>query len=554
MQFIDTYNLNLFAWADIFKHWQHRYFFSSVSSALWGERERLLQSHFPFVLPLSAEGMQVLAGDLLQTANTDSDWLNYWQKSADYSLLPVPTEGKQLEYIGLFFSTPLKRWIAACAVYPEINWNLTLALGEKLGQLYPDEHLVLNSYKQLSQLLRLDWFTKGKIPDAYRVDLIMQWLGRNEIASVCTFLYDQLSQNQPLPGEPDYENRRLQLDIYSLLGEPDEREYKRKAEQLSEVLGRQQRRPDMVSLHVINECDNCPVFFEVPDSVLLRWGIDPAKTRRARKVPPDFIRILAGEFPMGSPENEPERDGNDEAQHQVKVSEFYLCKHAVTLAEFKKFIDESGYQTDAEKANSSRIWDGKEWKDKEGINWRHGVSGNERMLDEYNHPVLHVSWNDAVAYCGWLSKKSGKKFRLPTEAEWEYACRAGTTTPFNTGENLTTDQANYDGNYPYNNNTKGQFRENTVPVDSLVPNAWGLCNMHGNVYEWCSDWYGQNYYDECKAKGIVENPAGPETGSRRVLRGGSWYNFARRCRSAYRNRDTPAYRFNYSGFRLAFVP
>ena len=125
---------------------------------------------------------------------------------------------------------------------------------------------------------------------------------------------------------------------------------------------------------------------------------------------------------------------------------------------------------------------------------------------------------------------------------------------FNTGENLTTDQANYDGNYPYNNNTKGQFRENTVPVDSLVPNAWGLCNMHGNVYEWCSDWYGQNYYDECRAKGIVENPAGPETGSNRVLRGGSWYINAGLCRSAYRRYASPDYRFSYSGFRLAFVP
>jgi formylglycine-generating enzyme len=322
----------------------------------------------------------------------------------------------------------------------------------------------------------------------------------------------------------------------------------------------------MVSIHLINEHEYSPVFFDIPDYVLRRMGLDPALIRTARKVPPNFVRIPAGEFAMGSPEGEVGRAeakelyqkyniDYSETQHQARVSEFYLCKYAVTLVEFKKFIEESGYKTDAEKANSSSIWDGKEWKDKEGINWRHGVSGTERPPEEYNHPVLHVSWNDTVAYCKWMSEKTGKKFRLPTEAEWEYACRAGTTTPFNTGENLTTDQANYDGNYPYSNNPKGDYLEKTVAVDTFAPNAWGLYNMHGNVYEWCSDWYGGLYYDECKAKGVVENPAGPETGSYRVLRGGHWYGNAGYCRSAYRYYGfTPDYRSYYAGFRLAFVP
>ncbi|MFZ4525725.1 MAG: formylglycine-generating enzyme family protein [Chlorobium sp.] len=565
LQFIDTYYLKTYAWADIFKHWQHRYFFSSVSPALWGERERLFQGVFPFVLPLSVEGMQVVAGDLSQTAHTDFDWLHYWQQSADYALVPVETEHKKLEYIGLFFSKPVKRWIAVCAVYPELNWNLTLALGKELGEWYPGEQSQLHSYRNISQLLRLDWFKKGDIPDAFRVALMTEWLADKEIAAVCHFLYRQLSQNQPLPDEPDYDNRRLQLDIYDLLGETDEEKFHQKARQLTEALARQQHRPDMVSLHVINERDNCRAFFEIPDSVLLRWGIDPSQTRRAKKDPRNFVRIPAGEFTMGSPEGEPGRaeimelfQNNNldysETQHQVKVSEFYLSKYAVTLAEFKQFIDESGYQTDAEKENSSRIWDGKEWKDKEGVNWRHGVSGNERASEEENHPVLHVSWNDAVAYCKWMSNKTGKSFRLPTEAEWEYACRAGTTTPFNTGENLTTDQANYDGNYPYNNNQKGKYRENTVPVDSFEPNAWGLYNMHGNVWEWCRDWYEGKYYEECKAKGTVTNPSGPETGSYRVVRGGSWYNFAEYCRSAHRYRLTPDARHSFGGFRLVFVP
>jgi formylglycine-generating enzyme required for sulfatase activity len=269
-------------------------------------------------------------------------------------------------------------------------------------------------------------------------------------------------------------------------------------------------------------------------------------------VPENFVLIRGGEFTMGSPKHEPERR-SDEMQHQVKVSDFYMGRYAVTFAEFKEFIEECVYSTDAEKSNSSVILDGG-FKAKGGINWRHGVSGNMRTQSGYSHPVVHVSWNDAVAYCLWQSSKTGKTYRLPTEAEWEYACRAGTTTPFSKGGNLTTDQANYNGNFPYDKNRKGLYRENTVSVDSFSTNAWSLSNMHGNVWEWCSDWYDSNYYDKCKAKGIVENPAGPSSVSYRVLRGGSWSDDARHCRSSYRSRDTPVYHSSHVGFRLVLVP
>ncbi len=550
LQCVDIRRDRVFAWTDIFKHWQRRYFYTSEPPALWGQRERLLQEIFPFILPLSLEGVQVMAADLAQTSVTDCDWLRYWPENADYSLVPIKTGGKKLDYIGLFFDDQLKRWIAACAIYPELDWNLTLAL----GKMFSTEKSVLPSYKSISQLLRLNWFTKGSIPDDFRVALAQQWLSGEERSRVYQFLYDQLSQNIPLQGEADFETCTLQLAVYELLAQTDKEQFEKKARQLASTLEQTTDLVDMVSIHLINEHEYSPLFFEIPDDVLRRMGLDPAQIRGAGKVPPNFVRIPEGEFTMGSPENEPERYARDETQHQVKLSEFYLCKYAVTLADFKKFIDESGYQTDAEKKNSSRIWDGNEWKDKAGINWRHGVSGNERAPEEDNHPVVHVSWTDAVAYSNWLSEQTGKTFRLPTEAEWEYACRAGTTTPFNTGDNLTTDQANYNGNYPYNNNPKGQYRGNTVQVDSLAPNAWGLYNMHGNVFEWCSDWFGDKYYEECKEKGTVPNPSGPETGSNRVLRGGCWGSYARSCRSADRNYDTPGYRSGYVGFRLVFVP
>ncbi len=270
-------------------------------------------------------------------------------------------------------------------------------------------------------------------------------------------------------------------------------------------------------------------------------------------VPENFIKIHGGEFTIGSPESEVGRQ-NDEIQHRASVSDFYMSKYAVTVAEFRRFIEASNYLTDAEKGSGSWIYDGVNVLKKAGVNWRHGVRGSLRSPSEDNHPVLHVSWNDAVAYCQWISQKTGKQFRLPTGAEREYACRAGSQTPFNTGETLTTDQANYDGNYPYMHNQKGVYRANTVVVNRFDPNAWGLYNMHGNVLEWCSDWYGVNYYADCKTRGTVINPAGPPTGLTHVLRGGSWNDFGRRCRSASRDSGTPEFCSNYTGFRLVFAP
>lgn len=231
-----------------------------------------------------------------------------------------------------------------------------------------------------------------------------------------------------------------------------------------------------------------------------------------------FNFIKEGTFLMGSPENEAER-GNKEKQHLVKLSSFFISRNLVTIEQFEIFVSE----------DRPVGLDGR---------WRCDVNGNVQV--DKKHPIIYVSWNDAKAYCKWLSQKMGVEVRLPTEAEWEYACRAGTTTPFNTGENLTIEQANYIGK--------------TMPVGSYPPNYWGLYDMHGNVWEWCLDWYSESYYDECEQQGTVENPIGPVNGSKSVLRGGSWSSGERCCGSAHRNCSRPHNRRSHVGFRPVLLP
>ncbi|MBN2195550.1 MAG: formylglycine-generating enzyme family protein [Polyangiaceae bacterium] len=239
-------------------------------------------------------------------------------------------------------------------------------------------------------------------------------------------------------------------------------------------------------------------------------------THRLRYLPP-------GRFLMGSPESEPERV-DWERQHWVTLTRgFWLGETAVPQAF---------------------------WEAVMGNNPSHFEGEDLPEAQRGQLPVERVSWEDCQQFCARLRQAHpGFGARLPTEAEWEYACRAGTATPFHLGESITPEQVNYNGNYPYAGGAKGQYREKTVPVDCapFLPNAWGLKQMHGNVWEWCEDWLGDYGAEEQR------DPTGPAQGRGRVLRGGSWYDPARRCRSAYRHRVRPDVRGHVGGFRLAAV-
>jgi len=203
--------------------------------------------------------------------------------------------------------------------------------------------------------------------------------------------------------------------------------------------------------------------------------------------------------------------------------------------QFAAFVKDSSYKTDAEKADWSigfEIKDGTFDVKKTVRSWR------EPSFDQKgDYPVVQVSWNDAKAFCDWLSKKSGKTVVLPTEAQWEYACRAGSKTRFSFG-----DSDKGIANYAWH---AANATGTPHPVGQKKPNAWGLYDMHGNVWEWCADWYGPS------SKEGAADPQGPASGDQRVLRGGAWVSNPIACRAAYRVGQAPGFRYYFIGFRVA---
>jgi sulfatase modifying factor 1 len=258
--------------------------------------------------------------------------------------------------------------------------------------------------------------------------------------------------------------------------------------------------------------------------------------------------IPAGEFLMGSPAGEAERSNNEGPQHSVRITRpFYLGAYEVTVGQFRQFVEATNYRTEAEQDGAGGGgWTGKQWEwRKPEFTW-----GNIGIPQPDVYPVVNVSWNDAVAFCQWLSTKEGRAYRLPTEAEWEYACRGRTTTPFHWGTALNGKEANCPGDRPYGTTDKGPNLRRPTRVGSYAANAFGLYDMHGNVWEWCQDWYDGEYY----AQSPPEDPPGPAVGSIRVLRGGCWFLSASLCRSAFRVWIVPGLRSLNLGFRVAAVP
>jgi formylglycine-generating enzyme required for sulfatase activity len=234
---------------------------------------------------------------------------------------------------------------------------------------------------------------------------------------------------------------------------------------------------------------------------------------------PELVMIPAGSFVMGAPEAEEGRSPNEGPQHEVRFTQpFALGRYPVTFEEYDHFCSDVGRE---------KPGDG---------GWGRG-----------RRPAINVSWQDATVYCAWLSEVTGQRYGLPSEAEWEYACRAGTNTPFWTGATISTRQANYNGNYTYGLGHVGKYRKQTMPVDTFEANPWGLHDMHGNVWQWVEDCWNDSY------EGAPNDGSSWTSGDcgRRVLRGGCWNERPKLLRSGIRIRDLTGLRVNHVGFRVA---
>jgi formylglycine-generating enzyme required for sulfatase activity len=236
----------------------------------------------------------------------------------------------------------------------------------------------------------------------------------------------------------------------------------------------------------------------------------------------EMMLIPGGTFIMGSPKEEENSMDSERPQHEVTIEPFFMGKYQVTQAQWRFVAQLPQVNRELEQDPSHFKGD--------------------------NRPVEQVSWEDAVEFCDRLSQYTGRTYRLPSEAEWEYACRAGSAKPFAFGDTITTNEVNYDGNYTYGNAPKGEYRGRTTPVGTFQPNAFGLYDMHGNVWEWCQDSWHSNYKGApTDGSAWLDNE---ESSNRKLLRGGSWFNYPANCRSAFRYDNDLDYRIGNFGFRV----
>jgi formylglycine-generating enzyme required for sulfatase activity len=254
----------------------------------------------------------------------------------------------------------------------------------------------------------------------------------------------------------------------------------------------------------------------------------------------EMVFIEGGCYEMGCVKADPDCDEWEKPSHRVCMSDFYLGKTEVTVGEFKKFVDETDYVTEAEQGGGCLVWVGDGWVKQSKASWKN--PGYTQVEDQ---PVVCMSWNDAKAFIDWLSQKMGKTYRLPYEAEWEFAAKSrgkDIIYPWGNSQAICNDAVMKDGGLGCGINSPWR-----VCSKSNGNTEQGLCDMAGNISEWCGDWYGETYYELSPE----ENPKGPISGSWRVLRGGSWDNIGKNLRSSHREAAPPAVWEQSWGFRLA---
>ncbi len=621
-KFFSSISGELEPWVNQLTNWENRAVLTPTPVENWGYQELELAQEF-IILPATLKGLEALSQRLRQ------GWATYFVgeetpiplpdglRTRPYFWIernPPPTEqiNAMLDSLEKYLGKDGFYWLSACAVFPELHWNITIYLGNVLKI---ESGASLIEVCSLTDLARLPWLRYGYMPDWLRVYLIttltpeQQQIIRTALqdllitavqGSVSKFQLEvarQYHQFLPKLANPilyllskqasvnsqlrdyiflgfmrgqsvlamkvsDEFSRSLQkqkryawwrklLGKLGIVVKPpiQERSFVKSGNSSSSLINRRQFLQwlgwgggglliSVVAHQVTQNSSQNPNTLPNPNPTptptplksfefeIVRVNAQGTITNRANRTAQSFmedlgnsvnlemVAIPGGDFMMGSPPGELKRTKYESLQHPVAVPGFFMGKYEVTQAQYQAIM-----------------------------------GTNPASFKGDNRPVEQVSWNDAVEFCQKLSNITRRNYRLPSEAEWEYACRAGTNTPFYFGETITADLANYNGTYTYASESKSKYRQQTTPVGTFAPNAFGLYDMHGNVFEWCQDHWHENYNNGAPRDGrawLNDN----DNQSPRLLRGGSWFSNPEYCRCAYRYLNNPGIRIYVIGFRV----
>lgn len=553
---LDQFSGELNEWATMLTEWADPAILTPVGLLAWGRRERVLMEHFT-LLPATQAGLVELA------ERYELPFRNGLPLDDEAALAIAPPDieyGVTVADLRRYLGPQAFQWLCACAMYPELQWDLTLKLGQ---QIVPAGETSRLDEAALWRLLRLPWFREGRIPEKIRFELVRA-LDPAMAKRIRKFLIEILERNPAEEGTFAADERRLDIAVQKAwLAESDRRERKEAVEPIKALPPGEWQR-DYTLVRLMDERPTTILGLILPARLRKQFypeGLSPFGIRwqaalliallaalilggsaetliRYRgshqpgpvvtpgtggqlEVRLELVGIPGGSFLMGSPAGELGRDEYEGPQHTVTLQPFYMGKYEITQAQWNQVTALPKVKID--------------------------LNSDPSFFKGDDLPVENISWEDAQEFCERLSIYTHRQYRLPTEAEWEYACRAGTTTPFAFGFSLSSQQANFDGNSPYGGAQKSEYRGKSTTVGTFQSNAWALCDMHGNVWEWCQDGWRESY------NGAPTNGSAWLSGDDailRLLRGGAWYGNGSLCRSANRNANPPGVRCNNIGFRV----